>query len=264
MNVDRVATARCALFVPGNRPDRFAKAAAAGADLVILDLEDAVAPEGKVAARGAVDGWLGGGAEAVVRINAAGTIWHEDDVALVQRHGCPVMVPKAENSALLRHIPGPVIALLETAEGIESARSVCEVPSVVRTAFGSVDLAAQLGIRADDHLALASSRSRIVLAAAAANIAPPLDGVTTSVADMALLAADIEHARRLGFTGKLCIHPRQLDATRAGFCPPAAEFEWARRVLDAAAAGDVTVVDGRMVDKPVLDRARRLLALEGT
>ncbi|MGH3626953.1 MAG: HpcH/HpaI aldolase/citrate lyase family protein [Sciscionella sp.] len=264
MNVDRVATARCALFVPGNRPDRFAKAAAAGADMVVLDLEDAVAPDGKVAARGAVDSWLADGAEAAVRINAAGTAWHEDDLALVRRHGCPVMVPKAEDPALLRGIPGPVIALLETAEGIESARSVCEAPSVVRAAFGSVDLAAQLGIHADDQLALAWSRSRIVLAAAAANIAPPLDGVTVSLVDPALLAADIDYARRLGFTGKLCIHPRQLDATRVGFSPPAAELEWARRVLDAAAAGDVTVVDGRMVDKPVLDRARRLLAVEGS
>lgn len=259
MNPDVVSVARTLLFVPGNRPDRFAKAAAAGADLVVLDLEDAVAPDGKVQARAEVDAWLAAGGAAAVRINAAGTDWFAEDLAMVRRHGCPVMVPKAEDPVVLQEIPGPVIALLETARGIDSAREVCEVSTVVRVAFGSVDLAAELGVQPDDHLALAYARSRVVLASAVAGIAPPLDGVTVAVRDADALAADIEHGKRLGFTGKLCIHPSQVDAVRAGFSPSAGELDWARRVLDAAAHGDVTVVDGRMVDKPVLDRARRLL-----
>ncbi|WP_052865423.1 HpcH/HpaI aldolase/citrate lyase family protein [Streptomyces niger] len=262
-----LAAARSLLFVPGDRADRYAKAAAAGADGVIVDLEDAVAPEGKDAARDAVAGWLAGGARAVVRINPPGTEWHAADLAMAAAHGAPVMLPKAEDPADLAAVADrtggrlPVLALVETAAGVENAAALCRAPNVVRAAFGNIDLAAQLGVDPDDHQALAYARSRLVCASAAAGLAPPLDGVTAGLAADGPLPADVAHARRLGFGGKLCIHPRQLDAVHEGFTPSADEREWARRVL--AAEGPVTVVDGQMVDRPVLERARRVLAAAG-
>ncbi|MEV0600112.1 CoA ester lyase [Streptomyces sp. NPDC050315] len=262
-----LAAARSLLFVPGHRADRFAKAAAAGADGVIVDLEDAVAPDAKDAARDDVAMWLAGGARAVVRVNAPGTEWFEADLAMAAAHGAPVMLPKAEDPAVLEAVTGaaggrsPVLALIETAAGVENAAALCRVPGVVRAAFGSIDLAAQLGVDPDDHLALAYARSRLVCASAAAGLAPPLDGVTTDLTADGPLPSDVAHARRLGFGGKLCIHPRQLAAVHEGFTPSPAEQKWARRVLAAGEA--VTVVDGRMVDRPVLERARRILRAGG-
>lgn len=260
----RIETARSLLFVPGHRPDRFAKAAAAGADLIIIDLEDAVAAPDKVVARGNAAAWLAEGRSAVVRINAPGTPWCDADLAMAASCGCPVMVPKAEDAAVLEDVACRtagrflLIPLIETAAGVERATEVCAVTGTVRAAFGNVDLAGQLGVAPDDQLALAYARSRLVAASAAARLAPPVDGVTTGVGDAAALAADIAHAHRLGFAGKLCIHPAQIPAVAAGFAPSERELRWARAVL---AAGDsVGVVDGHMVDKPVIERARRVLA----
>ena len=264
-DTDRIATARNPLFVPGHRPDRFATARDSGADLVIIDLEDAVAAEDKDRARDEVSAWLGRGDRAVVRINPPGTPWAEADLDTAAAHGCPVMVPKAEDAAVLRDIAArtagrcALIPLIETALGVERATELCATPGAVRAAFGNVDLAGQLGVAPDDHAALAYARSRLVLASAAAGGGPPLDGVTTAVRDTDALTAGIAHARRLGFTGKLCVHPAQLQAVADGFTPFDAEVRWARMVLDAGEA--VTLLDGRMVDKPVLERARRILAL---
>ncbi|MFD0513971.1 HpcH/HpaI aldolase/citrate lyase family protein [Streptomyces aureus] len=170
----RLAAARTLLFVPGHRPDRFEKAAAAGADAVIIDLEDAVAPDGKDAARRHAADWLARGRDAVVRINAPGTPWWDADLDLVTAFGCPVMLPKAEDPDVIARIAEvcAVIPLVETAAGIERALDVCCAPGVVRAAFGSVDLATELGVRHDDTLALAYARSRLVMASAAAGVAP--------------------------------------------------------------------------------------------
>ncbi|MEV8546851.1 CoA ester lyase [Streptomyces sp. NPDC051572] len=258
-----LAAARTFLFVPGNRPDRFDKAVAAGPDVVVVDLEDAVAPADKDQARRNADAWLAGGGQSGVRINAPGTPWFDDDLELVTAYGCPVMLPKAEDADVPQRLAGAcaVIPLVETAVGVERALDLCCAPGVVRAAFGSVDLATELGVRHDDLLALGYARSRLVVASAAAGLAAPVDGVTTALDDIGALADDIRHARRLGFGGKLCVHPRQLDATRAGFAPTEDELRWALRVIEAGDA--VSVVDGAMVDKPVLERARRLLDSAG-
>ncbi|TPQ23501.1 HpcH/HpaI aldolase/citrate lyase family protein [Streptomyces sporangiiformans] len=262
---DRIATARSLLFVPGDRPDRFDKAVSFGADLVIVDLEDAVAAEDKDRARDHAAAWLALGNRAILRINPPGTPWAEADLGTAADHGCPVMVPKAEDPAVLADLAArtagrcDLIPLVETALGVERAHDVCATPGTTRAAFGNVDLAAQLGVAHDDHAALAYARARLVVASAAAGISPPVDGVTTAVRDVVVLTADIAHARRLGFTGKLCVHPSQLPAVASGFAPSAEELRWARARLDAG--GSVTTVDGEMVDKPVLDRARRILAL---
>nr|WP_062334898.1 CoA ester lyase [Herbidospora sakaeratensis] len=249
---------RAALFVPGDRPDRFAKAAAAGADTIILDLEDAVAPAAKPMARERVRAWLAGGGSGLVRINARGTEWHADDVALVTEFGCGVMIPKAESAA---DVFGTAYPLIETAAGLLNAREICAAPGVVRPAFGSVDLAAQLGVSPDDRTALLQARSLLVLAARAAGVGAPLDGVTTDLTSDDRVRGDAEHAASLGFSGKLCVHPRQVGPVLAAFTPSEEDLAWAREVL-AASTGGVGVVRGRMIDKPVVDRARRLLLPE--
>ncbi|MEV7554514.1 CoA ester lyase [Amycolatopsis sp. NPDC089917] len=262
-----LANAKTFLFVPGHRPDRFAKAEACGADVVILDLEDAVAPEQKETAREHVRTWLAEGHQAVVRVNAAGTPWYHEDVASVGQ-ALAVMAPKAEDpaelDALATRLPGvPILPLVETAAGIAGAVAICGADAVVRPAFGSVDLAAQLGVDHRSHEALRYARSALVLAAAAAGRAAPIDGVTTALDDEAALTADLDHARTLGFTGKLCVHPRQVAVADRALSPSESEIAWARSVLALAGDGSVAVADGQMVDRPVELRARAILDRAG-
>jgi len=263
---ESIALARTLLFVPGHRPDRFAKAAASGADGIVLDLEDAVGPAAKDEARENVRRWRAGGGSGLVRINGAGTPWHERDVAALADRPCAVMLPKAASPAQVTDVldrlpPGScVVPLLETAIGVLDARAVCAVPGVTRAAFGNGDLAGELGIDHTDRTALAHARCGIVLASAACGLPPPLDGVTTSVADQQILIADAEHSAALGFTGKLCIHPSQVSVVHTVFAPSDEELGWARDVLAAAGDGSVATLQGQMIDKPIADRARRLLS----
>jgi citrate lyase subunit beta/citryl-CoA lyase len=254
-----LTAARTLLFVPGDRPDRFAKAAAAGADGVVVDLEDAVAPADKDAARAHAVAWLAAGNEVVVRVNAVDTPWYEADVAALA--GSPIMLPKAERAADVERTGPVVVPLVETAAGLAAAREVCAARGVVRVAFGSIDLAAQLGVDPGSHRALLHARSTLVLAAAAAGCAPPLDGVTTALDDPDVLRRDTEHAVELGFTGKLCVHPRQVGPVHAALRPSEEDIAWAHRVL--AAGESAVAVDGQLVDRPVLLRARRLLDRAG-
>jgi citrate lyase subunit beta/citryl-CoA lyase len=261
--------ARTFLFVPGDRPDRFGKAAATPADVVVLDLEDAVAADGKRQAREHVRAWLGQGNRAVVRINGAGTPWYADDVAMIADRSdslVAAMVPKAESrealAALAAAMPAGtgIIPLMETAAGILDAPSVCTAPGVLRPAFGSVDLAAQLGVDHRAHAAFQHARSVLVLAAATAGCAAPIDGVTTEISDEASLRADLDQAVALGFTGKLCIHPRQVALANQRLSPSAAELEWAHRILAARHGDSAQALDGQMIDRPVFLRAEAILA----
>lgn len=260
--------ARSMLFVPASRPDRFAKAAAAGADAVILDLEDAVGVAGKDAARGHVAEYLEQGHSPVVRINAPGTPWYGADVAMLARYRCPVMLPKAADpeavTELVRRLPhAAVLALVETAAGVSGAEALCRTEGVLRLAFGNIDLASQLGIDSTDHQALVTARSTLVLAAASAAAPAPLDGVTTAVEDATQLTEDAGHAARLGFSGKLCVHPKQLTTVHDAFTPSQEAVRWAHAVNAAETEGSVAVLDGEMIDKPVLDRARSILRRAG-
>lgn len=264
---DLAGSARALLFVPGNRPERFAKAAAAGADVVVVDLEDAVPAGEKEGAREAVAAWLGDGAlphgmGAAVRVNAVGTPWHEADVAAVAGHAAAVVLPKAEPGEALESLAArtPVVALVETATGILDAREVAGVPGVVRLAIGTFDLAVELGVDPLDREALLAARSAVVLASAVAGLPGPVDGVRAAIDDDAGLHEEATAARRLGYAGKLCIHPRQVPTVLGVFRPTDEEAAWARSVLAAVDPGTgVARVDGAMVDKPVLDRARRIL-----
>jgi citrate lyase subunit beta/citryl-CoA lyase len=262
-----LATITSLLFVPGDRPDRFAKAADAGAGAIILDLEDAVAPPDKDTAREHVAAWLAAGGSAVVRINAPGTPWYADDLKVVAGH--PVMLPKAETAAQVAEVAAAlgehpaVLPLIETAAGILAAAQILAAPGVVRAAFGSIDMSAGLGVHPDDTTALLFSRAQLVLASAAAGVAPPVDGVTTDVTDDERLVSDARHGAALGFTGKMCIHPRQLAVVHEVFRPTDEELAKARRVVEAFSGAGVSTLDGKMIDKPVVDRARRLLARVG-
>jgi citrate lyase subunit beta/citryl-CoA lyase len=260
------------LFVPGDRPDRFAKAAAAGADEIILDLEDAVVPASKPAARDAAVAWLSAAGSAWVRVNAPTTSWYDADVTALL--SCPgvrgLVVPKAEDPEPLAELgrrlrPGQrLVALVETARGVADVRAVAACPAVSRLAFGAIDFALDIDAQEDDT-SLLLARSSLVLASRVAGIAPPLDGVTTDVADPSAAGADARRARALGFGGKLCIHPSQIEPVGREFRPTQADVAWARAVLSGAgaAAGASTGSDGHMIDKPVRDRARRILERAG-
>lgn len=266
--------ARSLLFVPGNRPERFRKALDSGAHQVVLDLEDAVAPDEKALARDAVSSWLASGERCVVRINGADTEWHATDLAMVRSHaGIVVMLPKAEPdsvagtaAALAESTPGQpaersMIALIETARGLLAIEALAASAGVGRLAFGSIDFSADTGI-VDEGEGLTAVRTRIVLASRAAGLPAPVDGVSVAFDDAEQMRQDALRSRRRGFGGKLCIHPRQVAPVHAAFRPDATELEWARRVLAAfdASHGAATAVDGRMIDKPVVDQARRIVA----
>lgn len=265
---EAVRNAATLLFVPADRPERFAKADGAGADLVILDLEDAVAPENKDTARENAAAWAADHACAV-RINAADTPWYADDVAALAPTSATIVVPKAQDPVRLSALAaalGPdaaIIALVETARGVLEAPRLAGVTGVIRLALGSFDLAAELDVDPSDREALLSTRGALVLASAATGLPGPIDGVTAVLDDPATLTDDAGYARRLGYAGKLCIHPQQLRPVAAALCPGADEIAWANRIVESAAAG-VAAVDGKMVDKPVVDRARRILARTGT
>jgi citrate lyase subunit beta/citryl-CoA lyase len=261
---------RSLLFVPGNRPERFDKALAAGASAVIIDLEDAVAPPDKPAARAAVAAWLRPQHAVVLRINSEDTPWFADDLALCGAHGvAAVMCPKAERADTLAAISAAgaraLLPLVESAAGLGNLGALAAAPGVQRLAFGSIDLQVDLGMKDATEDELLPFRLQLVLASRLAGIAAPLDGVSTAIDDLPRLQQDVLRARRLGFGGKLCIHPRQVGPINQGMAPSAAELDWARRVLDAAGAagGAAVAVDGKMVDKPVLLRARALLREAG-
>lgn len=261
---------RSYLFVPGNRPERFPKARAAGADAVVVDLEDAVQPAQKAAARQHVRDWLAdapGGAPVYVRINGPQTEWFGDDLAGVAALPgvAGLMLPKAEGAEPIAravaagHAGLRILPLIETARGFHHLAQVCAAPGVERLAFGKLDLQVELGLGGDGE-ELNLFRSQLVLASRIANLRPPVDGVTTTLDDDALTEADTTRARRFGFRGKLCIHPRQIPAIHRAFAYSPAEKAWAQRVLDAVATsgGAAVAVDGRMVDLPVILQAREI------
>jgi citrate lyase subunit beta / citryl-CoA lyase len=255
------------LFVPASRPERFPKALASGADAVIVDLEDAVAPDAKVAARAVLESWLKTApARVIVRINGADTPWFAEDLALCAQpavHG--VIVPKAERVDDLARVvsaaPGrELLPLIETAVGFDRARSIALAPGVTRLVFGSIDFQHDMNIRGDDE-ELLFFRSRLVLDSRLAGIDAPVDGVCTAIDDAQRLEAESLRARRLGFGAKLCIHPRQVDVINRAFSPGADEIAWAQRVLQAAAQahGAAVALDGTMVDRPVILRAEAIV-----
>jgi citrate lyase subunit beta / citryl-CoA lyase len=258
---------RSFLFVPGNRPERFEKAHQSGADAVILDLEDAVSPEKKDEARQAIQAMLTPDRPVLVRVNAPGTPWFEEDARLGKLRGVAgIVLPKAESAsdivALVSQYKSklPVYPLIESAKGMLNSMEVARAPFVHQLMFGTLDFCADLNL-ASDGSELDHFRADLALKSRVAGIAPPIDGVTPSITDEALVTSDALRARRWGFAGKLCIHPRQVAIVKACFAPSSDEVAWARRVIDAfkIANGAAVAVDGKMVDRPVVQRAQSIL-----
>lgn len=273
------ALLRSLLFVPATRPERFARAAASGADAVIVDLEDAVADDAKDAARGEAVAWAAApatsGPARCVRINSPRSAHGlRDLLALAGQPTRPplVMLPKVESPGEVDVVDGVLatsdgapafVALVETARGLSAAEAIAAHPCVTALALGGADLAADLGAELSWEPML-WARSRLVAAAATARVAA-IDVPFLDIEDHQGLPRELEAVRRLGFTGKLAIHPKQVAAINAGFAPTADEVARARRIVDAAAAarGGACLLDGRMIDAPVVAAARGTLARAG-
>lgn len=265
------AEARSYLFVPGNRAERFAKALASAADAVVLDLEDAVMPDDKPMAREAVAGFLAACAQAerarlLVRINDCNTPWFNDDLAMAAGVRLELlMLPKAEDPAAVMRVravcPGVgVLALIESARGVLNAPALASAEGVQRLAFGTLDYALDMGL-SGDPLGLDVPAAQLALASRAAGLPSPVAGVTPDIRDPAPLLSEFARARANGFGAKLCIHPKQVDWVHDALRPSADELDWAQRVVAASRTSTGAVqVDGRMVDRPVLQRALWLLA----
>jgi citrate lyase subunit beta/citryl-CoA lyase len=265
------------LFVPGTRPERFAKALDSGADGVIIDLEDAVAVEDKKKARDAIrSAWPTFSAEQkkrlIIRSNSPGSQFYAADLILAQELDVAcLLIPKSESldqiNGAAQILPNTaIIPMIETAIGLDHLNDIATAEQVLRLALGNLDLQADLGMVCDSQESeLQTARFQIVLASRLAQIAPPIDGVTPSTDDIERITNDAERAKRMGFGGKLCIHPKQVPLVKAAFLPSAEEISWAFRVIEAdkASKGGAVKLDGRMIDHPVVLLAQRMLASSG-
>lgn len=269
-----LARARTLLFVPGNRPERFDKALASGADAVVFDLEDSVPTAAKHTAREAIAAaWASlraCGVPLVVRINPLDSALGHEDVHWLARltPGASVMIPKADAApdlaALNARFPeAPLLPLIESAAGYMNLGQIAGVNGVLRLVVGHIDFVADTGLQCSrDERELAPLRFAIAMHTRLHRLAPAVDGVTTAIDDEALIRVDTQRALGFGFAAKLCIHPKQVPIIHAALAPSVEALEWARRVIaaDAAAAGAAVQLDGRMVDVPVVQQARRTLA----
>lgn len=264
-DADGITTARSLLFVPGNRGDRFDKAKNSGADLVIIDLEDAVPPQEKERARSCAKQWLELGNQALIRINGPDTQWFEADRDLA-------LLPQTQGIVLPRAVPGraletlgsqvPVVALIETAAGVDAVNTIAGTKGVVRLAIGSADLALDLDMPLGAaEAALDPLRLSLTLASRLAGLPAPVDGVTTDLRNPDLAFADMQRVRKLGFRGKLCIHPSQVTPIHSALRPSDEEITRAGAIVAAydAAGRRAVALDGMMIDKPVFARAHRTL-----
>jgi citrate lyase beta subunit len=266
------------LFVPGTRPERFPKALAAGPDMVTVDLEDAVIPSQKDAARGPAMALFEGpredGIERVVRINGLRTAFGLKDLLAVAEHPSPpdaIMLPKVEAAdevaiaaAVLERAARPVAlhVIIESNRGLEQALAIAGAAASIRSLlFGAVDMAAELGA-AQDFTAMLYARSRVVHAAASHGL-DALDVPWLDLADEAGLLEECRRVQALGFTGKAAIHPKQLAPINAVFTPGPDRIAYARKVIDAfeTSADGLVVVDGKLIEAPVVRSARRTLAI---
>lgn len=263
---------RSALFVPATRVERIPKALASGADAVIVDLEDAVAEADKSSARSNLDTFLHGQPDVAihVRINASTSQHVEDDLALCRRHAGVkgIVVPKAESVAALERVAAcnkPLWPLIETARGLLELASLVNVAGVERLSFGALDLGLELGLTPGSEGAerlLDQARYQLRIHSCAAGLAAPLESVHPAIDDSRGVQLAATRARDMGFAGMLCIHPRQLEPIHRAFSPSLAELAWAQRVLEATEQSQGAFnIDGQMVDAPVIERARRIMAI---
>lgn len=277
-------TARSYLYVPGDAPEKLAKASGRGADALIVDLEDAVAPAAKESARDIVSKWLqereAGRPPTWVRVNANQDLMENDIAAVVHPGLKGIYVPKAEDAGVLEEIArlldqletaretsGVLLApIIETAAGLQAIFDLAAAPRVSHLAIGEGDLAADLGITAsDDEREWLPIRIQVVIASAAAGIQPPSGPAFLDIANLEALRASTRRLHQLGFRARSAIHPAQIPVINEVFTPSEAEVAAARRVVelyeDAISRGSGVIADdqGRMIDEPIARAARRVL-----
>ncbi len=269
-HAEAITRARSFLFVPGNRPQRFSKAMESAADVVVIDLEDAVAAEEKAAARDAMRREWPELAQqrkpVVVRINPPQTDAGMADLQCLRglRSWNAVMVAKADSSESLRRVNdmldrAPLLPLIESAEGFHRLDQVASTPHVLRLVVGHIDFMVDTGLRCSpDQRELDALRFAVAVQSRVHRLAPPVDGVTVDLDDADTLREDTLRVLRFGFGAKLCIHPRQVAHIHAALAPSDVEVDWAQRVIagDEASGGAAFQLDGRMVDVPVVLQAR--------
>lgn len=274
-------SARSYLYVPGNRPDRFDKALGSGADAIVLDLEDAVAPADKQRASEEVERWLSGldshPCPIWIRVNADDR--QSDDVVMAVRAGADgIFVPKCDEVQALvlldydlvrleneyRRTPLAVSPLLETAQGILDAPAIAAAPRVAFLQIGEVDLAADLDVEpSPSGEELLWARSRVVMASVAAQISSPLGAASPNIRDTDAFADETRRLRRLGFFGRACIHPTQIATVHAVNTPSQRDIDAAAAIvqaLETAVSGVATDANGNLIDEAVVRSARRVLA----
>jgi citrate lyase subunit beta / citryl-CoA lyase len=254
------------LFVPGDRPERFSKVAPSGADAIILDLEDAVSEDRKEMARKAVASWISCDMFTIVRVNAAKSAWFDEDInALRNNRPHAIMLPKAEDPdeiAILRdRLNLPIIPLIETVKGVGRLGDILQQKGVLFAAFGVFDFALDLGA-APEWEPLLLARLQLVLHSRLANLPPPLDGPSSDIENEKAIEDDGRRASSLGFAGKLAIHPKQIVPIKRAFYPDDEVIAWAKEIVKLD-TGEARRFGTTMVDRPVIERARRVLLRAG-
>ncbi|WP_426141890.1 HpcH/HpaI aldolase/citrate lyase family protein [Pseudomonas sp. DWP3-1-2] len=266
---------RSALFVPGSRPERFAKALAAGADAVIVDFEDAVEEPLKRQARDNLAAFLQASPQAAVwvRVNGPDHAEHDADLRFCadQPGVAGVLLPKVETAEQIAAVwrgGKPIWPIVESAKGLLAMEQIAQARGVERLSFGGLDLALDLNLNTGSAAAafvLDQARMWLQVHSCAAGLLPPLDGVYPVIRDPQGLRHSIRHAYDMGFGGALCIHPAQVPVIHDALAPSDEELAWARRVVDASAQANgagAFQLQGQMIDAPVLIRAQRLLMLK--
>jgi len=271
MKMNELPSVKSALFVPGNRPERFSKAFATGADRIIVDFEDAVEEGLKRQARHNLQAWLelNPTARLMVRINAFDHPEFCADLDFCNAHSgvVAVLLPKTESREQIEQVTARgmhVWPLIESAKGMEAIAEIAQATNVERLTFGALDLGLDLGLRSNTAGAtrmLDQVRYKLLLHTSLASLARPVETVYPTIDDLEGLEAFASSALQMGFGGMLCIHPSQVSIADRIFSPTDHEIEWARKVLAATQQNSGAFrLDGRMVDAPVLSQARRLLS----
>lgn len=271
---------RSLLFVPATSEHLWEKASQRGADAVVIDLEDAIPFDKKGVARAmapkAIQLLKDKGVEVILRVNSDPILWQQDLVGMPLQSLSAIMLPKVETkdqvevfskalTKLSNATPPPIAALLETPLGVLATAYIAGHPSLCALGFGAEDYSGAIGVH-PNALALTWAAQQVITGAHAYGLQCwGMAGSIAEVNDLVAFGKDVAFARGIGFTGSVCIHPNQVAIVNRGFSPSAEELDWARKVVEADQAAlskglGAVLLEGKMIDKPIVDRARRWLA----
>lgn len=253
------------LFVPGDRPDRLEKASRTGANAIVMDLEDAVIPENKAACLATLSSLSTFDVPLFVRCNATDSEWFTDDLTCIRDSvAAGVIVPKSETPDQIDAVQAVlgmdafIIALVETARGIDNLAATLAHSGVAVCAFGHLDFALDLGT-SPDWEPLLFARHQLVMQSRLANKPKPLDGVSVEINDLDAVSNAAIRARAMGFGGKLLIHPDHVEPAMAAFVPDRETYQWALAAIASSDKGAAVKMDGQMLDLPVIKKAKQII-----